>query len=45
MDTIRWVLVLGLIVSAIWMIATVRGVGGILGRASSFITIGALVDR
>ena len=40
---IQWVIDLALIISAIWMIVTVRGVGGILGRAFSFITIGALV--
>ncbi len=42
-STINTVLDLILIAAAIWMVITVRGLGGIIGKGLNWITIGALV--
>lgn len=43
LSTANIVLDFVLIVASIWMILTVRGVGGIVGRTLSLITIGAVI--
>jgi hypothetical protein len=43
MATTNIILDLVLIAAAIWMVATVRGVGGVVGRTLNLITIGAVV--
>ena len=43
METANIILDLVLVAAAIWMVVTVRGVGGIVGRTLSLITVGAIV--
>jgi hypothetical protein len=41
--TINIILDVVLVLAAIWMVITVRGLGGIVGRSLNLVTIGALV--
>lgn len=43
MATVNLVLDIILVLASIWMVATVSGLGGIVGRTLSLITIGAVV--
>ena len=43
MATTNIILDLVLVAAALWMVATVRGVGGIVGRTLTLITAGAIV--
>ena len=43
MATTNIILDFVLVAAAIWMVATVRGVGGVVGRTLNLITIGAIV--
>jgi hypothetical protein len=42
-STINIVLDVVLVVAAIWMVITVRGLGGIVGRSLNLVTIGAVI--
>ena len=43
MSTVNWILDIVLVVAAVWMVFTVRGIGGIVGRTLTFIVIGAVI--
>lgn len=43
MDTVNIILDLVLIATAIWMVLTVRGFGGVVGRTMNLITYGAII--
>ena len=43
MSTVNIILDLVLIAAAVWMVMSVRGVGGVVGRTLSLITIGAII--
>jgi hypothetical protein len=43
MSTVNLVLDIVLVLAAIWMVVTVRGLGGVVGRALSLVTVGAVV--
>jgi hypothetical protein len=42
-STLNVILDVVLIVAAVWMVITVRGLGGVIGRGLNLITIGALI--
>jgi hypothetical protein len=42
-STINPILDVVLVVAAIWMVLTVRGLGGIVGRSLNLVTIGAVI--
>jgi hypothetical protein len=41
--TINLILDVVLVLAAIWMVVTVRGLGGIVGRSLNLVTIGAVI--
>ena len=43
MSTVNWILDIILVLAAIWMVFTVRGIGGIVGRTLTLIVIGAVI--
>ena len=43
MSTINVILDIVLVVASIWMVITLRGVGGLVGRTLTFIVIGAII--
>jgi hypothetical protein len=43
MSTINFILDIVLVLAALWMVVTVRGLGGVIGKGLNLITIGAVI--
>lgn len=43
MSTINFILDIVLVLAALWMVITVRGLGGVIGKGLNLITIGAVI--